>query len=166
MSPCPAKARRERGDVLEHDVDPDRPSDEVLAGILTAARTIAVVGMSQTDGKAARSIPKILVERGWDVVPVNPNHETIQGMRSYAALAQVPRAVDLVVVFRPAAEAPDLARQAVEIGAGGLWLQAGIRSDEARAIAEPAGLTFVQSACSGALAKRLDLHPASSATSA
>ncbi len=90
MSPCPAKQRRERGEVLEHERDPNRPSDERLAEILTTATTIAVVGMSDTEGKAARSIPRILVERGWNVVPVNPHRDTIAGARSFPTLADVP----------------------------------------------------------------------------
>lgn len=160
MSPCPARLRREAGDDTPSPVDPDRPTDAFLADVLTTSRTIAVVGMSDTEGKAACSIPRILIEHGWDVIPVNPHHDTVAGLTSYPTLAEVPRHVDLVNVFRPAAETPQLARDTVAIGAGGIWLQAGIRSDEARAVAEAAGLRYVQNACSGAFARRHDLHPA------
>lgn len=159
MSPCPGKQRRERGEALRHDSDPERPSDEQLAEVLTGARTIAVVGMSDTPGKAARSIPLILVEQGWNVIPVNPNHDTVAGRRAWPSLADVPTPVDLVNVFRPSEATPQVARDAAAIGARAIWLQAGIRSDEARAITEEAGMTFVQDACSGALARRLGLHP-------
>ena len=162
MSPCPAKQRREAGETLPHDADPDRPTDEFLTAILTGAKTIAVVGMSDTEGKAACSIPRILIAQGWDVIPVNPNHATIAGLTSYPTLADVPRHVDLVNVFRRSEETPQVARDAAAIGAGGIWLQAGIRSDEARAIAQDAGMNYVQNACSGAFARRHDLHPSDS----
>ena len=160
MSKCPARQRRENGDETPRVIDADRPSDEVLAEILTGARTIAVVGMSDTEGKAARSIPRILIEQGWTVIPVNPARATIAGMTSYPTLAEVPVPIDLVNVFRPSGEAAEVTRQAAAVGASAIWLQAGIRSDEARSIAETGGMTFVQNACSGALARRLDLHPA------
>ncbi|MCW2959807.1 MAG: CoA-binding protein [Thermoleophilia bacterium] len=159
MSPCPAKQRAANGEP-PRPVDPDRPSDEVLAGILTGARTIAVVGMSDTEGKAAYSVPRILIEHGWDVVPVNPHHTTVAGLPSYASLAEVPRPIDLVNVFRPAEETPAIAHEAAAIGAGGIWLQAGIRSDEAREIADAAAIAFVQNACCGAFARRNALRPA------
>ncbi len=160
MSGCPAKRRREAGDTTPREIDPDRPSDEELARILTTARTIAVVGMSDTEGKAARSIPRILIEHGWDVIPVNPTRASIAGLTSYPTLADVPRPIDLVNVFRPGEQTPDVVREAADIGAAAVWLQAGIRSEAARAIADAAGMTYVQNACSGALARRLDLRPA------
>lgn len=161
MSGCPARRNRSDGGGADQPraVDTDRPSDEVLADVLTAARTIAVVGMSDTPGKAAYSIPRILIEHGWEVVPVNPHHGMVAGLRSYASLAEVPTPIDLVNVFRPSDEAARIVREAEAIGAAGVWLQAGIRSDEARGIAEQAGMTYVQNACSGALARRLQLHP-------
>jgi predicted CoA-binding protein len=159
MSPCPSKQRAADGEP-PRPVAADRPSDEVLAGILTGARTIAVVGMSDTEGKAARSIPLTLIERGWNVVPVNPNHATVAGRTSYATLADVPVPIDLVNVFRPAAETAEIARQAAAVGASGVWLQAGIRSDEARQLAEAAGMTFVHDACTGACVRRMDLRAA------
>lgn len=155
---CPARQRREAGEAKP--VDPDRPSDAELSAILTGARTIAVVGMSDTEGKAACSIPRILIEHGWDVIPVNPYHGEIAGMRSYPTLADIERPVDLVNVFRPSEEAAEVTRAAIAMGAGGVWLQAGIRSEEARELAVGAGITYVQDACTGALARRLDLHPA------
>jgi len=158
MSPCPAKLRAANGEP-PLPPDPDRPSNEELTRVLLAARTIAVVGMSDAEGKAARSIPRILRKRGWTVIPVNPHRDTVADMPSYKSLADVPVPIDLVNVFRPSAEAADIARAAVAAGAKGLWLQAGIKSDEARAIAEAAGLDYVQNACSGAFARMQDLHP-------
>jgi predicted CoA-binding protein len=88
-----------------------------------------------------------LQKRGFRIIPINPYAEVLFGERVYRSLAEVPEKVDLVDVFRPAADAPEIARQAVAIGAKALWLQLDIRSDEARRIAEGAGLDFIEDEC-------------------
>ena len=117
--------------------------------ILEQASTIAVVGMSNNENKAAFAIPAGLQSAGFTVIPVNPNAEEILGQKSYPSLADVPATVDIVNVFRPAAEAPGIAQQAVDIGAKALWLQKGLTSPEARKIAETAGLAYVEDLCIG-----------------
>lgn len=124
-------------------------------------RRIAVVGCSGTPGKAAHDIPRLLRQRGWEILPVNPSHDELLGERCYETLGEVPGTIDLVDVFRPADEAPEIARQAAKVGAGGLWLQLGIVSADARRIAKDAGLAFVEDDCAGALAQAHDLHPRS-----
>lgn len=119
------------------------------AEILERSRTIAVVGMSTDPAKAAYSVPAELQAAGFRIVPVNPNAAEILGETAYASLADVPDPIDVVEVFRPAEEAPDVARQAVEIGAKAVWLQEGIRSAEARRIANEAGLDYVEDRCMG-----------------
>jgi predicted CoA-binding protein len=84
---------------------------------------------------------------GFKVIPVNPYAETVLGERSYGQLTEVSEPVDVVEVFRPSPEAAGIARDAVEIGAKALWLQSGLRSDEARRIAEDAGLLYVEDRC-------------------
>lgn len=118
--------------------------------ILEQARTVAVVGCSTDPGKAAHRIPAQLQAAGYRVIPVHPSAGEILGERAYPTLAEVPETVDLVDVFRPAAEAGEVARQAVAIGAKALWLQLGIRSAAARRIAEDAGLDYVEDRCTGA----------------
>jgi uncharacterized protein len=115
--------------------------------ILEAATTIAVVGASRDPFKAGGSVPAGLQRRGFRIIPVNPFAEVLFGERVYRSLAEVPVKVDVVEVFRPAAEAADVARQALAIGAGALWLQLGIVSDEARRIAESGGIDFVEDEC-------------------
>lgn len=115
--------------------------------LLARSKRIAVVGCSATPGKPAHDIPKKVLEGGFDVVPVNPTVTEIFGRPAYRTLAEVPGPIDIVDVFRPAAEAPDIARQAVAAGAKALWLQSGIVSDEARRIAEAAGLDYVEDHC-------------------
>jgi len=115
--------------------------------ILDQATTIAVVGASRDPNKAGGSVPVGLQKRGFRIIPINPYAETLFGERVYRSLAEVPEKIDVVDVFRPAADAPDIARQAVAIGAKALWLQLDIRSSEARRIAEAAGLDYVEDEC-------------------
>jgi predicted CoA-binding protein len=122
--------------------------------VLERAATIAVVGMSQDTGKPSGDVPAQLQARGFRVIPVNPTIDEVQGEKAYASLTDVPGPVDLVVVFRPSDEAPDIARQSVTTGAKGLWLQVGIVSEEAREIAEEAGLDFIEDRCTGVEARR------------
>jgi len=115
--------------------------------ILDRATTIAVVGASRDPNKAGGSVPVGLQKRGFRVIPINPYADTLFGERVYRSLADVPEKIDLVDVFRPAADAPEIARQAVAVGAKALWLQLDIRSNEARRIAEAAGLDYVEDEC-------------------
>lgn len=115
--------------------------------LLKNARSIAVVGCSATPGKDAHEVPAHLVRRGYEVFPVNPTAKEIFGRKAYATLAEVPRPVDIVNVFRPAAEAPAIVQQAIDAGARAVWLQSGIASPEARALADAAGLPYVEDAC-------------------
>ncbi|SFO95048.1 hypothetical protein SAMN05421810_101496 [Amycolatopsis arida] len=120
---------------------------DVAERVLREATTIAVVGLSQHPEKAAHSVPAALQAAGFRVVPVHPSAESVLGEKAYRSLVDVPGPVDVVEVFRPAAEAPEIARQAVRIGARALWLQQGIVSAEARRIAEEAGLDYVEDRC-------------------
>ena len=115
--------------------------------ILEKATTIAVVGASRDPNKAGGSVPAGLQQRGFRIIPINPFAETLFGEKVYRSLSEVPGKIDIVDVFRPATDAPEIARQAVAAGAKALWLQLDIRSDEARRIAEAAGLDYVQDEC-------------------
>ena len=123
--------------------------------ILEYAKTVAVVGASRDPGKPSGHIPYLLQHRGFRIIPVNPNTEVLLGERSYGSLLEIKEPLDVVEVFRPAADAPGIARQAVAIGARALWLQFGIRSEEARAVAESAGMDYVEDLCMGRESSRL-----------
>lgn len=97
-------------------------------------------------------MPYGLQRRGFRIIPVNPFADELFGERAYRSLADIPEPVDLVDVFRPATDAPEIARQAAAAGARALWLQLDIRSDEARRIAEAAGIDYVEDACTGVVA--------------
>ena len=132
-------------------------TDALVERILTTYDTITVVGASRAPAKAARYVPAHMQRHGWRIVPVNPHAERILGERAYRVLADVPEQVGLVDVFRPSGQAPDVARQAVAAGATALWLQLGIASAEARAIAEDAGLLYVEDRCLIIERRRLNL---------
>jgi predicted CoA-binding protein len=115
--------------------------------ILEGSTTIAVVGASRDPGKSAHSVPRQMQLHGWRIIPVNPFADELFGEKVYRTLADIPEPVDIVDVFRPSQDAAGVARQAAAIGAKALWLQQGIASDEARAIAEAAGMDFVEDLC-------------------
>ena len=131
--------------------------------ILANARTIAVVGASRDPRKAGGSVPVGLQRRGFRIIPINPYAERLFGERVYRSLLDVPGKVDIVDVFRPAADAPAIAREAAAIGAKALWLQLDIRSDEARRIAEAAGMDYVEDECTGVIASLYRLSKGSAA---
>jgi predicted CoA-binding protein len=137
----------------------DDAARETLTRIYRDSRTIAVVGASATPDKAAYRIPEYLQHQGYRIRPVNPRGGTILGEPVAARLSDLEGPVDVVDVFRPSAEAVDVARQAVDIGAKVLWLQLGVTSDEARELAEAAGLTVVMDRCMGATHRELRLGP-------
>jgi uncharacterized protein len=127
----------------------DESLREQLARIYAETKTIAVVGISRYPFKPAQRIPKYLQEQGYRIRPVNPRGGSVLGEPVARSLAEVDGPVDVVDVFRPAEEAPRIARQAIDIGAKVLWLQEGIESQEAKRIAEAAGLTVVMNRCMG-----------------
>src|SRR5207248_2131452 len=115
--------------------------------ILERATTIAVVGASRDPRKPGGSVPYGLQQRGFRIIPINPYADELFGERVYRSLSEVKEKIDLVDVFRPAADAPAIAREAAAIGAGALWLQLDIRSTEARRIAAAAGMDYVEDQC-------------------
>ncbi len=131
--------------------------DAIVEQILTTYDTITVVGASSRAAKAAHSVPAHMQRHGWRIIPVNPHADQILGEPVYRTLAGVPEQVGLVDVFRPSGQTPDIARQAVAAGATALWLQLGIASAEARAIADEAGLLYVEDRCLVIEQRRLGL---------
>jgi hypothetical protein len=94
---------------------------------------------------------------GWRIIPVNPRGGELLGETAYRTLAEIPEPVGFVDVFRPSARTPEIARQAVAVGAAALWLQLGIASAETRQIAESAGLLYVEDRCLAIERRRLGL---------
>jgi predicted CoA-binding protein len=118
-----------------------------LRRVLRDCRTIAVVGLSAEWHRPSYFAAKYMQEHGYKIVPVNPKYPEILGEKSYPDLASIPFAVDMVDVFRKPQDCMPIAQQAVAIGAKVLWLQIGVINEEARALAEQAGLTVVMDRC-------------------
>ena len=124
--------------------------------ILRESRTIAVVGASPNPAKASHGVMRYLLSLGYDVIPVRPlDCADVLGIPCVATLADVDRPIDLVDVFRRPEHTPDHAREAVEAGAKALWLQLGIRSEEARRIATEGGLDYVEDLCTAVVHRNL-----------
>lgn len=122
-------------------------SDEDLRRILDYD-TIAVVGCSATPTKEAHGVPKYMKERGYQIIPVNPYADEIFGVEPYDSLSEVEEEVDLVDVFRPGEEADGIVDEVLERDdVKTVWLQLGIRNDEAGRRVEESGRLFVQDRC-------------------
>lgn len=120
---------------------------EVPGHLLRTYKRIAVVGASGTPGKAAHDTPLYMRNRGYEIFPVNPRLDSWEGQPAYKSLADVPKPVEIVDVFRPSEEAPGVAREAAAAGAKALWLQLELKSPEAKRIAEDAGMLYVEDLC-------------------
>ena len=118
------------------------------AQILRDARTIALVGASPNPGKPSHGVMRYLLAEGYRVIPVRPlDCDEVLGVPCVASLAEIEEPIDLVDVFRRPEHAPEHAREAIEAGANAFWLQLGLRSAEARALCEAAGVDYVEDAC-------------------
>ena len=117
--------------------------------ILTTCRNIAMVGLSSNPYAPSSFAGIYLAANGYNIIPVNPSQagKRILGQRVHARVDEIDRPVDIVDVFRPAAEAAEIARQAVKIKAKVLWLQLGIISEEGARIARDGGLEVVMDRC-------------------
>jgi predicted CoA-binding protein len=128
--------------------DEDYPA-EYLARILKEVKTIAMVGASSDPTKFSYGVLRVLHETGYDMIPVNPAEagKEIRGLYCYDSLASITRPVDMVQVFRSSEAAYEVAEEAIAVGAKVLWMQIGVRNDEAARLAEAAGLKVVMNRC-------------------
>jgi uncharacterized protein len=115
--------------------------------VLLSAKTIAVVGLSPNAMRASYFVAFYLKRHGYRVIPVNPKESEILGEPCYGSLREIPCGVDIVNVFRAPSALPDIAEQAVAIGAGCLWTQFTVINEQGARIAEQAGLTVVMDRC-------------------
>jgi uncharacterized protein len=117
------------------------------AEILSEAHTIALVGASPKPWRPSHAVMRYLLENGYRVIPVRPYLKEVLGVPCVASLGEIGEPIDVVDVFRRADFCPGVAAEAAAVGAKALWLQLGIVSPEARAIAERAGMDYVENAC-------------------
>ena len=127
----------------------DSYSDAYIGTILANSRTFAFVGASPTTSRPSYFAMKYLMAKGYRVIPVNPAHDgrELLGQKIYASLADIGEPVDVVDMFRTPDAALEIVRQAIAIGAKVIWMQLGIRNDEAAKMAEDAGLKVVMNRC-------------------
>lgn len=119
---------------------------EVIRRVLAKPR-VAIVGLSGNELRASNFVGRYLLRHGYDVIPVNPREDSILGKKSFASLTDIPVSVDTVDVFRRPSAVPEIARDAVSIGATCLWLQFGVISEEGVEIASTGGLDVVMDRC-------------------
>jgi uncharacterized protein len=164
QSDRPKKEKTEtmRAITLE-DFDSSPGLRQDLLRIYERTRTIAVVGASADEQKAAYAIPSYLRSQGYRIIPVNPKAGEILGEHVYPSLEEIDAPVDVVDVFRPPAEAETTARQAIAIGADVLWFQPGTHTTEAIQLAADVGLSVVAGRCMGATHSELGLGSGPSA---
>lgn len=124
-------------------------SPDQVKQILLDTKTIAVVGMSSRGDRPAHEVPKYLQAHGYKIVPINPTAQHILGEKAYPSLSAIPPEIhiDTVQVFLRSEEVPPVVEEAIKIGARVVWMQEGVRNDEAAKRAEEAGLKVVQDRC-------------------
>jgi uncharacterized protein len=111
-------------------------------------RNIAVVGMSNTEGKPANFVPKYLIENGYNIIPVNPTTSEVLGRKSYASVSEIPEQVDIVDVFRRSEDVPIIVEDAInKKGVKVIWMQSGIYNEEAERRAKENGIDVVFNRC-------------------
>jgi predicted CoA-binding protein len=121
--------------------------DEVITRVLKGMRTWAVVGASPSPYRDSSRIAALLKARGYRVIPVNPNCDSVLGERSYPTVADIPQSVDVVDIFRRSEEAGKHVDEAIAIGAKAVWMQLGVLDHEAAERARAAGLDVVMDRC-------------------
>jgi predicted CoA-binding protein len=120
---------------------------ETIQKILAESHTVAVVGLSSNPERPSHQVAQYLQDRGYRIVPVNPNVSEVLGEQSYPDLLSIPQPVDVVDIFRRPEAVPVIVEQAIEIGAKAIWMQKGVRNQEAAEQAQTSGLLTVMDRC-------------------
>lgn len=142
--------------LLDESADPNNPGPEELKALMEAVRTIAVVGISRNPEKSARRVPSYLAAKGYEIIPVNPFVDKIFGKPAFDSLNEVTDPIDMVVIFRPSADAAVIAEEAMKRPERpAIWLQKEIRADEIAKSARDQGIIVVQDMCTYEVHKAL-----------
>lgn len=120
-------------------------SDEIKE--ILSYKRVAVVGISRDESKAAHFVPKYLLEHGYDIIPINPFADEILGKKCYKSLDEVKEEIDIVDVFRPSDQVMQIVKEAIKKKPKAIWLQLGIKNEEASKEALKHGIKFIQDKC-------------------
>ena len=120
---------------------------ELIERMLREAKTIAVVGLTDSPGRASFGVSRYMQREGYKIVPVNPTRDVVLGERSYATLSEIPFKVDMVNVFRAPRYVPEIVDETIRLKIPFLWLQEGVIDDQAAQRAEDAGIGVVMDLC-------------------
>jgi len=127
--------------------DTDKSSDDVLKRIY-GFKNIAVVGMSPNEGKPSNYVPKYLIEKGYNIMPVNPIYGEVLGNKSYPKVSDIPDQVDIVDIFRKSEDVLPVVQDAIlKDGIKVIWMQLGIYNKEAQEIAEKKDINVIYNRC-------------------
>ena len=135
-------------------MEQDPNTDDEIRKILSL-KTVAVVGMSKSEEKAAHYVPKYLLSQGYDIIPVNPTADKILDKKCHASLDEVSQQIDIVDVFRPSDQVLPVIQEAIKKKPKVIWLQEGIHNPEAEDLARKAGIKIVFNRCMLAEHQRL-----------
>ena len=122
-------------------------TDREIAELLESAKTIAVVGLSNTPGRPSFGVSRFLQRQGYRIIPVNPRETEVLGERAYSSIKDVPDPIDIVNIFRRPARVPEVVQEVIPKGTRCIWMQEGIVNEEAAALAEAAGIPVVMNRC-------------------
>jgi hypothetical protein len=118
-----------------------------FASFYREIKTIAVVGLSDNPERPSYGVAKFLIEKGFKVIPVNPNIENFMGIKSYKSLSEIKEKIDVVDIFRKSEFVEVIVDEAIQIGAKAIWMQEGVVNEKAASNARDAGLTVVMDMC-------------------
>lgn len=125
----------------------ENPTREAIKQILENTKVIAVVGLSDNPDRTSYMVSEAMQNKGYRIIPVNPNAEQILCEKCYAALADIPEKIDIVNVFRRSEFIVPIAEEAIQVKAKVLWLQLGVYNEEAASLASNQGITVIMDRC-------------------
>lgn len=120
---------------------------QVVKKLIQETKTIAVVGLSPKVARPSNMVARYLLEVGFTIIPVNPGQDEILGLRCYANLKEIGQKIDMVDIFRRSEDVLPIVEDAIEVGAQAIWMQQGIRNQQAAELAKKAGLHVVMDRC-------------------
>jgi predicted CoA-binding protein len=133
--------------IMNETSNTDNFSDQEIRDIYKL-KNIAVVGMSPTDGKPSNYVPKFLIEKGYNVIPVNPNYSNILNKKSYSKVSEIPENIDIVDIFRKTEDALSVIKDSInKEGIKVIWMQKGINNKEGEVLASNKGIKVLYNRC-------------------